>query len=268
MGVGGTEVAQQAADMVLADDDFASIAAAVEEGRSVFDNLRKFIAWTLPTNLAEGLVILAATLAGAMLPILPVQILWINMTTAVALGLTLAFEAREPGIMSRPPLPPTLPLLTRSLVRRILLVSALLLGGVFASFHWSLATGATVEQARTLAVNVFVAAQIAYLLNCRSPDRPLVLAGLRQNLWLPLGIATTITLQLAFTYAPWMNTLFGTAPIGWTGWAAAVGIAGTCWALIELDKRLRRNRAIHKSTKDLTPAARQSSVVPHGDLTR
>ncbi|WP_410582570.1 cation-translocating P-type ATPase [Amycolatopsis sp. lyj-108] len=254
MGRGGTEVARQAADMVLADDDFASIAAAVEEGRSVFDNLRKFIAWTLPTNLAEGLVILAATLVGTTLPILPVQILWINMTTAVALGLTLAFEPREPKIMTRPPLPPALPLLTKALVSRILLVSALLLGGTFAVFSWRLAAGVPVEQARTVAVNLFVAAQIAYLFNCRSPDRPRVFAGMRQNLWLPLGIAVTIALQMAFTYAPWMNSLFKTAPIGWSEWAAIAGIAGVCWVLIELDKRWRAHRrSLSTPERESTP---------------
>ena len=124
MGKGGTEVAKDAADMVLTDDDFATIEAAVEEGRGVFDNLTKFITWTLPTNIGEGLVILAAIAFGAALPILPTQILWINMTTAVTLGLMLAFEPKEPGIMNRPPRHPDQPLLTRALVLRILLVPA------------------------------------------------------------------------------------------------------------------------------------------------
>ena len=123
MGEGGTEVAKDAADMVLTDDDFATIEAAVEEGRGVFDNLTKFITWTLPTNIGEGLVILVAIAFGAALPILPTQILWINMTTAVALGLMLAFEPKEAGIMARPPRDPDQPLLTRALVTRILLVS-------------------------------------------------------------------------------------------------------------------------------------------------
>ena len=126
MGRGGTEVAKEAADMVLTDDNFASIGAAVEEGRGVLDNLTKFIVWTLPTNMGEGLVLLAAIGAGLTLPILPVQILWINMTTAVALGLMLAFEPKEPGIMQRPPRDPQRPLLTGELVWRILLVGALL----------------------------------------------------------------------------------------------------------------------------------------------
>ncbi|MEU9247370.1 HAD-IC family P-type ATPase [Streptomyces sp. NPDC048385] len=115
MGRGGTEVAKDASDMVLTDDDFAAIEAAVEEGRGVFDNLTKFIVWTLPTNMGEGLVILLAILLGTTLPVLPTQILWINMTTAVALGLMLAFEPKEAGIMQRPPRDPTRPLLTGAL---------------------------------------------------------------------------------------------------------------------------------------------------------
>ena len=145
MGQGGTEVAKDAADMVLTDDDFATIEAAVEEGRGVFDNLTKFIVWTLPTNMAEGLVILAAILLGAALPILPTQILWINMTTAVALGLMLAFEPKEPGIMARPPRDPRRPLLTGTLLWRILLVSALLVAGSWWLFEWEKANGATLK---------------------------------------------------------------------------------------------------------------------------
>ena len=119
MGVGGTEVAKEAADMVLTDDNFSTIEAAVEEGRAVFDNLVKFIAWTLPTNIGEGLVILVAVFAGVTLPITPVQILWISMTTAALLGLMLAFEDKEPGIMERPPRRPETPVLTRELGLRI-----------------------------------------------------------------------------------------------------------------------------------------------------
>ena len=151
MGRGGTEVAKDAADMVLTDDDFATIEAAVEEGRGVFDNLTKFIVWTLPTNMGEGLVILVAILLGAALPILPVQILWINMTTAVALGLMLAFEPKEAGIMTRPPRDPHQPLLTGALVVRILLVSALLVGGSWWLFEWEHASGASLAEARTAA---------------------------------------------------------------------------------------------------------------------
>jgi cation-transporting ATPase F len=239
MGRGGTEVARQAADMVLADDDFASIAAAVEEGRSVFDNLRKFIAWTLPTNLAVGLVILAATLVGTTLPILPVQILWINMTTAVALGLTLAFEPREADVMSRPPLPPSLPLLTRKLVGRIVFVSAILLACSFGAFRWQLASGATLEVARTVAVNVFVGAQIAYLVNCRSLEKWRPATG--PNRWLWVGVGLTVGLQLLLTYVPFMNDLFHTEPLGWQPWLVVFMLSAAAYVVVELEKWRQRH---------------------------
>ncbi|HCV12477.1 MAG TPA: carbonate dehydratase, partial [Candidatus Accumulibacter sp.] len=156
MGLGGTEVAKDAAEMVLTDDDFAAIEAAVEEGRGVYDNLVKFITWTLPTNFGEGLVIVAAILAGATLPITPLQILWINMTTAVFLGLMLAFEPIEHAVMRRPPRPPGTPILDAALIWRIVLVSLLLLAGSFGLFLRALAQGNSLAEARTVAVNVFV----------------------------------------------------------------------------------------------------------------
>jgi magnesium-transporting ATPase (P-type) len=153
MGITGTEVAKE---------------AAVEEGRSVFDNLTKFIVWTLRTNLGEGLVILTAVFLGVTLPILPVQILWINMTTAGFLGLALAFEPKEPGIMLRPPRAPNAPILTRIMIFRITLVSLLMLGAAFWIFAWEQRIGATLTEARTAAVNVFVMIELFYLFNCRS----------------------------------------------------------------------------------------------------
>ena len=156
MGITGTEVAKEAADMVLTDDNFSTIEAAMEEGRGVFDNLVKFITWTLPTNIGEGLVILVAVFAGLTLPILPLQILWTNMTTAVVLRLTLAFEPKEPGIMTRRPRDPQSPILTRPLVVRILLVGLLLLAESFGLFEWELSHGESDAAARTAAVNVFV----------------------------------------------------------------------------------------------------------------
>lgn len=243
MGLGGTEVAREAADIVLADDNFASIKAAVEEGRHTFENLKKFIVWTLPTNMAEGLLILAAIVASATLPILPVQILWINMTTAVLLGLTLAFERIEPGIMRRPPRRPLEPLLTTDVVVRILLVSALLLTASFWLFQHELGRGAAVAEARTVAVNVFVAAQIAYLFNCRSLTGRSAALGLLSNHWLLGGVALTVVLQLAFTYSPAMNTLFGTAPLEAGTWLTILAIATVAWTVIELEKAIRRRAA-------------------------
>ncbi|QDU09886.1 putative cation-transporting ATPase F [Gimesia aquarii] len=242
MGVGGTEVAKEAADMVLTDDNFASIEAAVEEGRGVFDNLTKFIVWTLPTNLGEGLVILAAVFLGVTLPILPVQILWINMTTAVLLGLMLAFEPKEEDIMQRPPRDPDTPLLTRDLIGRIFLVGTLLLVGAFGLFEWALLSGSSIEEARTIAVNVFVMVELFYLFNCRSLTRSMFQLGLLSNLWVVGGAAIMIVLQLLYTYAPSMNRLFHSTPIGWNwwGWILAVGITAYC--VVGFEKWIRRRQ--------------------------
>jgi cation-transporting ATPase F len=243
MGITGTEVAKEAADMVLTDDNFASIEAAVEEGRGVFDNLRKFIAWTLPTNLGEGLVILAAVFAGVALPILPVQILWINMTTAVLLGLMLAFEPKEAGIMQRPPRSPKTPILDRVLLGRIVIVGALLLAGAFGLFEYAERTGHNLEEARTMAVNVFVFGEMLYLFNCRSLTLPSWKSGLRSNHFLFGGVGLMLALQIVYTYAPGMNRLFGSAPLGTRAWGLVVAAAAVIHAAVEFEKWARRQRA-------------------------
>jgi cation-transporting ATPase F len=249
MGITGTEVAKEAADMVLTDDNFASIKAAVEEGRGVFDNLIKFIAWTLPTNLAEGLVILAAILAGVVLPILPVQILWINMTTGIVLGLTLAFEAKEEGIMLRLPRQPAAPILDRVLIGRVGIVGVLLLVGAFGLFEYAQYTGHSLSEARTVANNVIVFGELAYLFNCRSLSMPSWRVGLRRNNFLVLGVLLMITLQMLYTYLPGMNRLFSTAPIGATAWAGIVGVALVVHVVVETEKWIRRvvsRRQVHE----------------------
>ncbi len=229
MGLSGTDVAREAAAMVLTDDNFASIEAAVEEGRGVYDNLLKFITWTLPTNFGEGLVIVAAIVAGTTLPITPLQILWINMTTAVLLGLMLAFEPVERGIMQRPPRSPQAPILDRPLISRIVLVSVLLLVGAYGLFLLELQQGHSLAEARTVAVNVFVVVETFYLFNCRSLTRSFVAVGTFSNPWVWAGAGIMLFLQLLFTYLPVMNRLFGTAPIGLAEWLsiAAVGLAAS-----------------------------------------
>ncbi|PZG00764.1 cation-transporting P-type ATPase [Micromonospora deserti] len=236
----GTEVAKEAADMVLTDDDFATIEAAVEEGRGVFDNLTKFIVWTLPTNLGEGLVVFVAILLGATLPLLPTQILWINMTTAVLLGLMLAFEPKEAGIMHRPPRDPARPLLTGALVVRILLVSALLLGGAWWLFQWEQSRGAGVAEARTAALNVFVVVETVYLFSCRSLSRSAWRVGLSSNRWILVGVVLQAVGQLAITYLPPMNAIFDTAPIDGDVWLRIFAVGIAAGAVVALDKRLRR----------------------------
>lgn len=247
MGIAGTEVAKEAADMVLADDNFSSIEAAVEEGRGVFDNLIKFITWTLPTNIGEGLVIMAAVLAGATLPILPVQILWINMTTAVLMGLMLAFEPKEPGIMNRSPRDPRTPILSGVLVFRIWLVGVLLLAGAFGLFEWELSKGTSDEVARTVAVNVFVMGELFYLFNCRSLTRSMFVLGVFSNRWLLAGVGIMVVLQILFTYAPAMNRMFQSAPIGLMSWAWIVAVGVVIYGVVGVEKWLQRRYAMRGS---------------------
>jgi Ca2+-transporting ATPase len=240
MGIAGTEVAKDAADMVLTDDNFASIEAAVEEGRCVFDNLTKFIVWTLPTNAGEGLVILAAVLLMMDLPILPVQILWINMTTALLLGLMLAFEPREPGLMERPPRDPRVPLLTPVLLLRIATVGVLLFVAALLLFQWQLRQGASQETARTMAVNVFVFGEMFYLFNCRSLTRSMFAIGPFSNPKMLVGVVVMVLLQLLFTYWTPMQTLFHSAPLDAPAWLAIVAVGVAIYLMIELKKRLTR----------------------------
>jgi cation-transporting P-type ATPase F len=256
MGRSGTEVAKEAADMVLANDDFATIEAAVEEGRAVFDNIRKFMAWTLPTNIAEGLVILVAIVLGAQLPMVPVQVLWINMTTAVFLGLSLAFEPKEAGIMARRPRPPGQALMTADLLRRITLVSIILVAGSFAVFTWQLRAGASVTEARSITVTVFVFAQIGYLFSCRSLDR---FRPTGWNPWVLGGVAVMIALQVSILYLPLMNELFHTVPLTVAGWLLVLGLAATTFLVAEVDKFLwrprHRCRTARPGSVPLVPAA-------------
>jgi cation-transporting ATPase F len=244
MGITGTDVSKEAADMVLTDDNFATIEAAVEEGRTVFDNLTKIIAWTLPTNLGEGLVILAAILIGAVLPILPIQILWINLTTAVVLGLVLAMEAREPDIMRRPPRDPRTPILTRTLLWRILLVGALIMVAAFTLFELELSLGAGVNQARTVAVNAVIVVEMFYLFSCRSLTQSAFKIGFFSNRWVFVGVAGTLILQLLFTYVPLMNQLFSSAPISLQDWGYILAFSLVGYLIVELDKWLRRRPSI------------------------
>jgi Ca2+-transporting ATPase len=240
MGHMGTEVAKEAADIVLTDDNFSSIEAAIEEGRRVFDNLVKFVTWTLPTNIGEGLVIMVAVFAGVTLPILPVQILWINMTTAVVLGLMLVFEAKEPGLMARRPRDPQTPILTGMLVFRIGMVGVLLLVGSFGLFEWVLSQGQSLEVARTVAVNMLVFGEIFYVFNCRSLEFSMWHVGCFSNRWLLIGVTLMIGLQLLFTYWPWMNQTFRSAPLDQTEWWLIIGWGLIIHGLVGIEKTLRR----------------------------
>lgn len=242
MGIGGTDVAKSAADMVLTDDNFASIEAAVEEGRSIFDNLRKFIVWTLPTNAGEALILLTAIFLGTALPVLPLQLLWINMTEPL-FGLMLVFEPKERGLMERPPRDPGQPILTFPLFMRSAFVSVLMLAGAFALFLWELnVEKGTLAEARTVVVNVIVIIEGFYLLNCRSLTRSIFSVGLFSNLWLAAGLVAMIAAQLLFTYAPIMNRLFHSAPIGLEAWLRIFAAGLMVYLGVGLEKWLRFGR--------------------------
>jgi len=249
MGITGTDVAKEAADIILTDDNFATIEAAVEEGRGTFDNITKFIVWTLPTNLGEGLVILAAIFAGAVLPILPVQILWINMTTAVLLGLMLVFEPKEEGLMKRKPREPGEPILTGRLIWRIVMVGLMMLAVAFGLFEWELKSGSDISTARTVAVNLFVMVELFYIFTCRSLNKSAFSTGFFSNRWLFAGVFSMIALQLLFTYLPLMNRSFQSSPVGLVSWLRIIAASVVILFVVELEKKLLS--PMYKKTKSL-----------------
>lgn len=241
MGIKGTEVSKEAAQMVLTDDNFESIAHAVEEGRTVYDNLRKSILFILPTNGGEALTILLAIVLGFALPLTPVQVLWVNMVTAVTLALALAFEPAEPDIMKRPPRDPRAGILNRYFLFRILYVSLILCAGTFGMFAWMKAAGMSEEFARTVAVNTLVMFEAFYLLNSRYLLRPVAspsdLTGNRAVLG---AIGLVIVFQLLFTYFSPLQFLFGTAAIGIAEWIILVPVASAVFFLVEIEKAFSR----------------------------
>jgi magnesium-transporting ATPase (P-type) len=241
MGGKGTEAAKAAAAMVLADDNFASIAAAVRQGRTVYDNLKKAIVFMLPVNGGESLCVMTAILWGAVMPIMPLQILWVNIMSSIGLALTLAFEPTEPDVMSRPPRSPTEPILSGFLVWRVAVVSLLFVAGIFGLFEWARARGGSTEEARTVAVNTLVILEIFYLFSVRYLRLPsLTWRGVLGTPAVLLAIASVIILQLFFTYAPVMNALFDTRPVPLIDGAAAVGAGVILLLVLEIEKRLIR----------------------------
>ncbi len=253
MGHKGTEVAKEAAEMVLADDNFASIAYAVEEGRTVYDNLKKSILFVLPTNGGEALTIVAAIMMGRLLPITAAQILWINMITAVTLALTLAFEPPERHIMQRPPRDPKEPLLSGFLIWRIIFVSLILVVGTFGLFLWEREHGASIELARTIAVNTLVMFEVFYLFSARYLLAPaLSYDGLTGNRYVLYGIGLLILLQLAFTYLAPMQVLFATTAISIEAWLRIIVIASSVLILVEIEKLLLRKGAHLKQNISVT----------------
>ena len=241
MGHKGTEAAKEAAEMVLADDNFASVVAAVEEGRTVYDNLRKAIAYILPTNIGQAAMVFAAVLFGLTMPITPAQILWVNMVTAVTLALALAFERPEADIMRRPPRDPAEPLLNGLLAWRIVFVGCLLVGGGMGLFLWESARGATLEAARTAAVNALLMGEVFYLFNVRNlRGSVLNREGFFGNSYVLLAIVLLAVCQALFTYLPALQQLFGTVALGGDEWLRILAFGVLLLFVVEIEKAVLR----------------------------
>ncbi len=243
MGIKGTEASKEAAVMVLADDNFASIVNAVEEGRTVYDNLRKSLLFILPTNGGQGLIIITAILLGTILPITPAQILWVNMVTAVTLALALAFEPMEKDTMKVPPRSPDEPLISKSMLSRILYVSLLLnvfSFGLFYIFHTRYADFG-LEYARTIAVNTLIIGEIFYLFNSRYlKDSSLTLKGIRATKPVWITVLLVIIFQILFTYLPLFQSLFGTSAIKAVHWPVMAGAGVILFSMVEAEKLVLR----------------------------
>lgn len=254
MGVKGSEAAKSVAEIVLADDNFATIRHAVEEGRTIYDNLKKTILFILPTNGAEAVVIVATVLlALGELPITPVQILWINMITAVTLALALAFEPGESEIMRRPPRDPHAPILSRQLIWRISFVSVLTAGLTLTLFLIQLARELPLATARTIAVNTLVASEAFYLFNCRFVHQTsLSLRGLTKNRVAILAVGLLTLSQLLLTYFPPLQNWFGTAPLAAGDWLWVLGAGLTVFVLVELEKLILRKLAFKRNTQRIS----------------
>ena len=237
MGIKGTEVTKDASEMVLADDNFASIVNAIEEGRTVYDNIRKAILFILPTNGAEAMVLIAAILMGIIMPITPAQILWVNMVTAVTLALALSFEPMEEKVMERPPRKSDDPILGKHFLFRIVFVSLLIGSLTLLMFNYAkdvLELGVNVS--RTLAVNTLVAGQLFYLFNCRKIKIPSVGKGFFNNKYAFMAAGALILLQLLFVYVPFMNTFFETAPVDGSLWLYPLAAGLLVFVTVELEK--------------------------------
>jgi magnesium-transporting ATPase (P-type) len=250
MGHKGTEAAKEAADIVLADDNFATIGKAVGEGRAVYENLKKFILFMLPTNGGEALVVIAAILFQLALPLTAVQVLWINMVTSSALSLALAVEPTEPGLMRRPPRDPGEALLSGLFIWRVVMVSVLMMVGALGLFLWELERGTPLETARTMAVNVVVASEMFYLLSSRFLFASVLnRTGLLGNPWVLVSIAACVPLQLLYTYAPPLQHLFGSTALDPAQWLRVIAAGLLVLLGAELEKWLIRRFALHPQAR-------------------
>lgn len=251
MGQKGSEAAKEAAELVLADDNFASIVAAVREGRTVYDNIKKVISWTLPTNAGEAMTIIVALLFGMTLPVTPVQILWVNLVTAVTLGIALAFEPTEESTMRRPPRPRGEALMTGQMIWQIVLVSCLFFAGVFGVYAYAVGRGHSVELARTMATNTLVVMEIAYLFFVRNIyGTSLTWKAVRGTPVVWSTVVAVTAAQFAITYVPPLQAIFATEAVPLVDGMLVVGIGALLFAVVEVEKQLRLSIAGRQDDRD------------------
>lgn len=265
MGVKGTEAAKEAAEMVLADDNFASIVHAVHEGRVVYENLKKTILFILPTNGGEALTVISAIALGDVLPVTTVQILWINLITAVTLGIALAFEPPSPGVMARPPRLPKEPILSGYFVWRIVFVSLLMLIATLGLYELEKAEGAGLESARTVAVNTLVACEATYLFNTRFLSESSVsLRGFFGSRAVLIAVGLVIFFQALFTYAPLMHSMFGTSPLDVVTWLHIAVASIALFIAVEIEKAIFRSAAIRDGLRSILSSVARPPAAGRG----
>jgi magnesium-transporting ATPase (P-type) len=240
MGLKGSEAAKEAADLVLADDNFASIVAAVREGRTVWDNLKKVISWTLPTNAGEAMIVVLALLLGLALPVTAVQILWVNLITAITLGLALAFEPTETGTMARPPRLRHEPILSGVLVWHVVVVAFLFMAAVFGIFSYAVDKGHSLALAQTMAMNTLVVLEIFHLFFVRNIHGTSLTWQAVQGTKVVWTVVVLVTLaQFAVTYWPPLQSVLGTEPIPFREGLLIVAVGVIFFVLIEIEKQIR-----------------------------
>ncbi len=248
MGIKGTEVTKDAAEMVLADDNFRTIVSAVKEGRRIYDNLKKTILFILPTNGAESFLIMASILFGTLMPLTPLQILWVNMVTSVTISLALAFERAEPDVMKRPPRRPDAPLLNGYFIWRILFVSVLIGGATLALNVHLLSQGVAPEVVRTMTLQMIVIAQMFHLFNNRMIQGFAFGRGFFSNKAVFVVSALLILLQLGISYLPFMNDVFETVPLSLSAWSYPLMLGVAVFIIVELEKYIVRKLRIPVSS--------------------
>lgn len=238
MGLGGTDVAKAAADIVIKDDNFATIVSAVEEGRDVYSKLQRIFAWIIPTSINESIIVFSAIALGVVLPLLPLQILWANMVSAIALAIPLVREPKEKGLLRRPPRSPEEPLVTNVILRKFVISSIVMIVGTFGIFFLYLESGFDEDISRTIALNTLIFFEIFYLISSRSFTETAFNRGLLSNRWMLIGILLCLLLQMSVTYVPVLQTMFETASISLSAWLASAAVASAVLIAVELEKFL------------------------------